>query len=188
MNWILVSLLPMVLIRKSPRKAFAAANGQFMLYEAKVYKENWFHLKLKTEKVEDIQTCRLMKSKGYRVHTLLANDQISCRMYSGYREAIQGFSKNVVNYFGGSYTMASAFALITTFGWIAFLLAGRPDLLLYYLLTLMLTRLLVSICSRQNSFLNILFLPFQQLSFVSMVILSITNKLTGRFTWKGRHI
>jgi glycosyltransferase involved in cell wall biosynthesis len=186
MNWILVSLLPMILIRNSRMVSFAAANGQFMLFRAADYKKYRFHELLKDNKVEDIEISRKMKSMGLKVHTLLANQQVSCRMYDGFRSSIYGFSKNVVNYFGNSYLATIVFGLVTTFGWLVFLVNGRIDLLLIYLAIIVLTRLFVSLASRQNPFSNILFLPLQQLSFDLMVIQSLKNKLTGKYQWKGR--
>ncbi|MFW6224298.1 MAG: glycosyltransferase family 2 protein, partial [Bacteroidota bacterium] len=79
MNWILVSLLPLVLTRRASWSSFSAANGQFMFFRAKVYHREQFHKTLKKQKVEDIAIFRLMKKKHYRVHTVLGNRQISCR-------------------------------------------------------------------------------------------------------------
>jgi len=188
MNWILVSLLPMLLIRKSSWSSFSAANGQFMLFNAADYKSNWFHMALKNEKVEDIRIMQFMKSKRYRVHTLLGNKQISCRMYNTFKESVYGFSKNVVAYFGGSYFMTLGFMLITTFGWLPFVLNGHIELLIVYLSILILTRIFVSAASKQNPLFNVLLMPLQQLSFILFVVQSIKNKLTGQYTWKNRPI
>lgn len=40
MNWILLSMLPLVLVRKSKRNSLAAANGQFMMFPASSYRPN----------------------------------------------------------------------------------------------------------------------------------------------------
>jgi chlorobactene glucosyltransferase len=188
MNWILVSLLPMLLISRSRNTAFAAANGQFMLFDGHIYRENEFHKRLRHDPVEDIEICKLMKSQGYKVHTLLGNDQISCRMYKGFRESIYGFSKNVVTFFGNSYLNAILFSLITTFGWLAFPIAGAYPEFLFYVLILLLTRIFVSVASKQHPLHNIFFMPLQQLSFVLMVIQSIKNRLSGIYIWKGRQL
>lgn len=188
MNWILVSLLPMFLIKKSRWSSFAAANGQFMLFKAKDYKKNWFHQRLKNQKVEDIKISRLMKSKAYRVDTLLGDNQIKCRMYNNFHEAVYGFSKNVTEYFGGNVAVTILFGLITSFGWTTFLYAKRFELLIFYLATLVLTRIFISIASRQNPMLNIIYMPLQQLSFILIVLQSVKNKLSQKYTWKGRTI
>lgn len=188
MNWILVSLLPMFLIKKSRWTSFAAANGQFMLFNANDYKKNWFHHIEKDQKVEDIKISRLMKSKAYRIDTLLGDNQIMCRMYGNFREAVYGFSKNVTEYFGGNVAVTILFALITSLGWISFLYAKLFELLIFYSATLILTRIFVSLSSRQNPMLNIIYMPLQQLSFIFIVLQSVKNKIAQKYTWKGRTI
>ena len=90
MNWILLSLLPLSLIRKSKNKAFSAANGQFMMFNTVTYKTLWPHEKCKSHRVEDIAIMRLFKQKGLAGDTLLGDDDISCRMYVGLDDAIAG--------------------------------------------------------------------------------------------------
>ena len=43
MNWILLSLLPLILVRKCRWSSFSAANGQFMMFRTSVYKRYRFH-------------------------------------------------------------------------------------------------------------------------------------------------
>ena len=64
MNWILLSLLPLPLIRKLKNEAFSAANGQFMMFKATTYKALWPHEKCKSHKVEDIAIMKLFKREG----------------------------------------------------------------------------------------------------------------------------
>jgi glycosyltransferase involved in cell wall biosynthesis len=188
MNWILLTLLPLTLIRHTRRSSLSAANGQFMMFQAAVYKKNLFHNKLKNERVEDIRIMRLMKSMEYRVDTLPGNDQIHCRMYNGFREAVYGFSKNVTAYFGGSYLITCMFVLLTALGWLPVLLAGPFGLFPAYLMIVILTRLVVSLISRQSPIKNILLIPLQELSLVMIVVQAVINKLKSNYVWKGRHI
>jgi glycosyltransferase involved in cell wall biosynthesis len=188
MNWILLSLLPLMLIRLSHWKSFSAANGQFMLFPASLYRENLFHQQVKNERVEDIEIMRLMKSKRLRVATLPGNHQLKCRMYGGFREAVHGFSKNVVAFFGKSYFMTVLFVLLTSLGWLPFVMASRFDLLVVYFAAVILMRLLVSIISRQNVVNNMLLIPLQELSLVFIVIQAFINKIKNRYVWKGRII
>ena len=131
---------------------------------------------------------RLMKSMAYRTDTLLGNDQIKCRMYTGYREAVYGFSKNVVAYFGGSYLFTFGFLLVTSLGWLPFLLNSEFILLYLYFSILIGTRVFVSLASRQSVITNIIYIPIQQLSFLLFVLQSVKNKLTQTYTWKERTI
>ncbi len=188
MNWILLSLLPLMLIRLSRWKSFSAANGQFMLFQATVYREFQFHRQVKLERVEDIEIMRIMKSKGLKVDTLPGNQQVKCHMYGGFREAAYGFSKNVTAFFGKNYFMTALFVFITSLGWLPFVIMGRFRLLAIYLAIVVLTRVLVSIISRQNPLKNILLIPLQELSLIGIVIQAFVNKLNNRYVWKGRII
>ncbi len=188
MNWILVSLLPLRLTRISSRTSLSAANGQFMLFDAEVYRKEKFHKTLKDQKVEDITIFRMMKSKGYKVETLLGDDSISCRMYHSWDDAVMGFSKNVFEYFGGSRLLAILFGLITTFGFI-FVILGLPViyLLLYFFMTVLL-RIIVSLASRQNVFFNIILAPLQQISFLYITFKALSLQKKKATQWKGRNI
>lgn len=114
MNWILLSLLPMPLIRKSRRPSLAAANGQFMLFPAEIYKKFQFHQRFRGERVEDVAIIRFLKKNGEKVETFLGKDNIYCRMYNNLREAIEGFSKNIFLFFGNSIALTILYALLIT--------------------------------------------------------------------------
>jgi len=188
MNWVLVGLLPLILTRISSWTSFSAANGQFMMFRAVVYQRFRFHEELKGAMVEDIEIFRLMKEKGLRTHTALGSDEITCRMYGSWREAIEGFSKNVLEYFGGHALMAILFALLTTLGFVPVLLylPGRPFLI--FLLLMIINRVITSFLSGQPVLLNILLAPFQQLSLWVMIIRALMNKTRHSMTWKGRNL
>lgn len=188
MNWILVSLLPLVLTRRSSRASFSAANGQFMLFAADVYHRHQFHQAVKHHKVEDILIFRMMKRQGLKVQTLLSNGMIRCRMYTGFLDAIHGFSKNVFEFFGGSMMAGLAFALITTFGWLPiWIVWGYSGLLLFIISTLML-RIFVSLSSRQSLLYTVLLAPLQQLAFIVVISVAVYNTFKKNTRWKGRLI
>lgn len=186
MNWILVSFLPLVLTRASSWPSFAAANGQFMLFDATIYRRHQFHEAVKHHKVEDILIFRMMKQKGMKVQTLLSNGLIWCRMYSGFQDAVHGFSKNVFEFFGGSKVGGLAFALITSFGFIpVWMVWGYPGVLLYFAAALML-RLLVALSSRQSLLYTVILAPLQQLAFLVVISVALYNTFRKKTRWKGR--
>ncbi len=186
MNWILVSLLPLVMTRFSSWKSFSAANGQFMLFDAKIYREHFFHSFVKLNAVEDIQIFRMMKKMKYRTETLLSNGQIKCRMYNGFSQAVEGFSKNIPAFFGGSVLFTLAFTLITTFGWAIVLIYMSLYVFIIFAAGTLFLRVLVSWASRQNCYENVLYAPLQQLVFAYIAFRSLMIKKTGQIVWKGR--
>lgn len=94
----------------------AAANGQFMFFDALHYKQINPHAAVRNNKVEDIAIARLYKQAQLGVACLLGNNTITCRMYTNFNEACNGFAKNVLQFFGGSALIAFLFLMVTTWG------------------------------------------------------------------------
>jgi glycosyltransferase involved in cell wall biosynthesis len=188
MNWILVSLLPLKLIRESRFSSLSAANGQFMLFKADVYHKEQFHKALKNKNVEDIAISRLMKEKGYKIQTLLGNSEIRCRMYRSWPEAVQGFSRNMFYFFGGSKMATFGFALITILGFIPILLSLPLKYVFFYFSVIIMIRVFVSLWSRQNIPYNLFLAPFQQLTFLFIIVRAAMLQFKKATRWKGRLI
>ena len=188
MNFILLSLLPLVLVRKIKFPSIAAANGQFMLFHADTYRENQPHKEMQTSLVEDIEIAQFFKRKKLRVACLPGNENISCRMYSGWKDAIHGFSKNVIMFFGKSVVLTLAFWFITTFGFIFIYVTLPLKIFWMYLGSLLLIRILISISSRQNILKNIVLLILQQITLGLFIYRAISNRLKKQYQWKGRNI
>jgi len=188
MNYILVSLLPLVLVRKTKYPSLAAANGQFMFFGAAEYSSMKPHEKMKHEKVEDIAIARTFKDSGLKVACLLGDESISCRMYNGFSEAVNGFSKNVIAFFGNSFIIALLFWLITTLGFLPILFELPPITFAVYLLVYLSARIIISLASRQSVFYNILFIIPLQVSLFLFIYNAFINKYFRKFKWKGRNI
>lgn len=188
MNYILLSLLPLFLVRRSGFSSISAANGQFMFFDTDIYRAFEPHKRFKHEKVEDIQIARFLKKKKMKIACLTGNDDISCRMYDNYEEAMEGFSKNVAAFFGNSYLLAIIFWLITFTG-IIWIMTFLPWFYtpIYILITAG-TRIFISITSRQKVADNIL-LHYTQLYNLGLLIKrSIKHKRNKTYQWKGRNI
>jgi glycosyltransferase involved in cell wall biosynthesis len=188
MNYILLSLLPLVLVRKSNFQSLAAANGQFMLFNSKIYKELLPHEKMKSSKVEDIEIARYLKQNKIPVACLTGNETITCRMYECFNEAVNGFSKNVITFFGNSFAVAILFWLVTTFGFLTVLFGLNSSAFFLYLLIILVARIIISFISKQNIILNLVLLIPQQLTLGLFIYQAFMNKLNKQHQWKGRNI
>jgi chlorobactene glucosyltransferase len=188
MNYILLSLLPLILVRKSVLPSLAAANGQFMLFKADAYRKTRPHLVMKDNKVEDIAISRFYKKHGKTVSCLLGDDRIMCRMYNSFSGSVNGFSKNVAEFFGNSYLLAIVFWLITTFGFIVVLVYLPLWSFSIYISAYILTRVAISISSHQNILRNIICILPLQVSMGMFIWKSVINKIKGKYLWKGRNI
>ncbi len=188
MNYILVSLLPLVLVRKFKFPSLAAANGQFMFFNAKKY--NWAkpHEKVRDIKVEDIMISRMYKKFGLHTGCLLGDDSITCRMYTGFNAAVQGFSKNVIAFFGNSFILAILFWLMTTAGFIPVLSQFKFVFFIEYIILYVSTRIIISVASRQNIIDNLLYILPLQFSLFAFISKASLNKIFKKLEWKGRNI
>ncbi|MFO7619916.1 MAG: glycosyltransferase family 2 protein [Bacteroidales bacterium] len=188
MIYILLSLLPLILVRKSAYPAFAAANGQFMMFDSAAYRLFEPHEKMKNDMVEDISTARYLKNKKQKIACMTGDDTIRCRMYAGFSDAVNGFSKNVAAFFGNSLILAILFWVVTTFGFIVVISAFSPLVIILYFSAYLLTRVLVSSVSEQNILQNILLLIPQQFSCGLFVLKAVINEINKKHQWKGRYI
>jgi glycosyltransferase involved in cell wall biosynthesis len=188
MHYILLTLLPLILVRKTGFSSLAAANGQFMLFNAEVYKNNLPHEKMKNDKVEDIKIARYYKNEKIKIACITGKESVSCRMYSGFLEAVHGFSKNVTQFFGNSFFLSILFWLITTVGFIAAFLGLSKSIFILYLTIFILTRITVSIAAKQSVLMNLIFLIPQQLALGLFVLKAVVHRYKKQYEWKGRNI
>jgi cellulose synthase/poly-beta-1,6-N-acetylglucosamine synthase-like glycosyltransferase len=193
MNWILVSLLPMVMVRTCRWTSFSGANGQFMLFDSVIYKRFRWHELVKSDPVEDIRISRLMKKKRFRTATLLSGGQISCRMYESREQAVNGFSKNIGQFFGNSLIWMLTFTLLTTLAPLTLVILSSffrlSSLAFYlYLLLALLVKTLTTLLSRQNLFKNLFFWIPQLIMLPLLVWKSVRYRFGGKIEWKGRQV
>ncbi len=186
MNFILLSLLPLILVWKSAYKSLAAANGQFMFFDAAKYHELSPHEKVNGSMVEDIEIARYFKRKNVKIVCTTGISGIKCRMYEGFREAVNGFSKNVFAFFGNSPLLSILFWFFTTFGFIFVALTFTVTWVGVYLGILILTRIIISFISKQNIVLNLILAIPQQFALGWIICSALINRHIRQYQWKGR--
>jgi len=188
MNWILLSLLPLILVRKSGWKSFSAANGQFMFFDANAYKQHLPHQQFKHNQVEDIAILRFFKKLKLNVATLLGDENIQCSMYNNKQEAVDGFSKNIFQFFGGSKAVTIIFALFTTLSPFYLLLIKNTTAFFIYIAFILFIRIFVSLASKQSASNNVMTMMVQQAIFVQIICTSILQHKNKNIVWKDRNI
>lgn len=188
MNWILQSLLPMILVQKTKFPSLSAANGQFMMFDAENYRKNQWHSKVRNQHVEDIRLAGMIKTEGLKMAVLLGNKDIFCRMYSAWEEAILGFSRNIHEYFGGKRLVMLAFWLIIIAGPFLVWSAFGINFLGIAILLIIINRMLVALAARQNVLLSVLLHPVQMFNFTAIVFYNLYRRIKKETEWKGRKI
>lgn len=188
MNWILLSLLPLPLVRRAKNKAFSAANGQFMMFNAVTYKTIWPHQKCKSHRVEDIAIMKLFKNKGLAIDTRLGDSDISCRMYFGLDTAIEGFTKNIFQFFGNSIFATIFFGFITTIAPFVIYFTMGLWWAVAYITGILSIRFFVSLASQQSVIQNLVLALPQHLVFLAIITKGLVNDKRKKLLWKGRNI
>lgn len=187
MNYILLTLLPLIFVRISPFSSHAAANGQFMLFDADIYKREQPHNEFKTSAVEDIAIARSYKRKKIKIACLTGERRIQCRMYHSYTDSLNGFSKNIFMFFGNSKLFAFLFWFFATFG-IVFVAISNYQLLWGYLNFMLITQVLYALASKQDIGLTIIGFPIHLIFMFQVMCKAIYSKNKKNYQWKGRNI
>lgn len=187
-NVILTSLLPLPLTAYIPLSILAAANGQFMMFNAESYHNHKFHEKLRTAAVEDVAIAQYIKKMGLRMRTALAPKGLTCRMYHGYSEALEGLARSARFFFGGSIVAGWIYVFFSLAGWIPIAITMHPIWLAIYFLLLLTMRIFVATASHQSVLKNIALMPFQQIALFHLFVTATKQIITGKTKWKGRDI
>jgi len=188
MHYILLNLLPLRLVYLVKNSTVAAASGQFMFFDAEVYRQKEWHKQVKDRVVEDVEIMRLIKSSGFNGEALLANGMISCRMYKGYTEAVNGFSKNFLAGFNYSIFTLLIYLVIVIGGPMIVITTLNLQLILFMFSLILLTRIMISLSSSQNAWLNVLLHPLQMVNLTIIAFMAIQKYLTKTTVWKGRQV
>lgn len=180
-DYILYSMLPLWLTYKTPFPSLAAANGQWLIFNAQTYEALGGHAAVKKEIVEDVEFSRLAKRKGFKILTASGRDLIFARMYHNAQQVWQGFSKNA---FGLTGHHTPTFLILLT---LMFLSQVLPLITLWFsglafisaliLATHMLIRLLMALKFKLPLWSGVFMFPAS--AFMTILI--------GINSWKGYH-
>jgi len=189
MKWLLLSFLPLKQVYSSKNNSFVAANGQFIMFDKNVYNKIGGHKTVANSIVEDMEFARLTKQNGMKIMTALGNDSVFCNMYSDFKSAFWGFSKN---YFSGFNISVFAFLTLQLFFVMLFILPYVLIFLnIYFLMPLIiviLSRLLLTYMTKENYVINVLLHPIQMTVLIAVGINSVTALKRKKILWKGREI
>lgn len=184
---ILLSLLPLFLIRRCRWSSFSAANGQMMLFHGATYRRYRFHERVRDRMAEDIEIMRLIKRLRLRGDTLVGRKEIECRMYRSYSEGVNGFSRNIFSMFGNSLAFLLLYALTGLIGWVILLFLPWQFVVSYFIMVIAINAMIARI-SRQRLSENLLWLLPGIAAFYHIAFLALRRRANNNFEWKGRKI
>lgn len=188
MHYILLNLLPLKLVYLVKNQTVAAASGQFMLFDAGVYRHYQWHQQVKDKVVEDVEIMRRVKASKCNGEALMANGMISCRMYKGYEDAINGFSKNFLAAFNYNILWFLIYIVLIIGGPMIVIMTLNLQLILFMAGLIGLMRTMISLSAGQNAWRNVFLHPAQMFSLTFVAFLAVQRHLTKTMIWKGRKI
>jgi len=93
-------VIPLFLNRFTKMTCFSAAVGQFIVIKHEVFKAIGGCTEFKKKTSEDIYMSRLVKRRGYSTRFINITEHVNCRMYDGYKNAVEGIGKNIFDFLG----------------------------------------------------------------------------------------
>lgn len=103
---------PAFLVTPRRPRWFAAGGGAGNLVRRSVYEAVGGHEALRASVVDDVRLATEVKSAGYPTEMVLADDLVAVRMYRGFREVWDGFTKNVAYVLNGFLGAVVGFWLV----------------------------------------------------------------------------
>ncbi|MEJ5203265.1 MAG: glycosyltransferase [Anaerolineales bacterium] len=194
--WAFFSFTPLALAYRLRLPWLSNAVGQFMVFRREAYVAIGGHRKTADSITEDLRLAQRMKAHGLRWRVINAAGLLSCRMYAGFAEAWEGFSKNLFAAFG-----FRLLPYLFVFVWLAVLFYLPPGLLLGYaagavsqgsplvwLLCIALALLIWLLPYRQLRLPLYLAFLYPLTLFVNELVAlrSLWASLRGALSWKGR--
>jgi chlorobactene glucosyltransferase len=189
---LLYSSLVLWLTYRSRFSSLAAANGQWIAFQCKIYHDLDGHQAVQQQIVEDVELSRLAKRKGIKILTGAGTGIVYGHMYHSTREVWEGFSKNL---FGLVSNKSIPFFLILISLFMIYILpyflAFNPDFLVPSAIAISLNvvlRLVLAVRFRHPVLLSTIFHPISMIITILIGLNSFRKVKWGKIHWKGRNI
>jgi chlorobactene glucosyltransferase len=187
--------IPLSFNRRFKNGTFAAAVGQFIIIKSDVFRQIGGFESVKKKTSEDVYFVRYIREHGYKTMFLDIKDHVRCRMYDGYRAAMQGIGKNIFDFF----QQRSAVILVIALAVLFFLFLPFPLLIIEalthgaHLLQVSFVNILFTLTwtilfiDRKINWVYALLWPLMFLNLLYMAAWSWFRTVSGKgFLWKGR--
>ena len=147
---------------------------------------------LQNRVIDDVALARQIKRAGFGVRAYTACDDVRVRMYDGFREIVDGFTKNVAFLFPSSAAVLALVFFFTALAWApyAVLLSGAGGtaraLAAGAIAAILLGRLAVARLTR-TPFWSAVFHPLMVTVWAGIAVRSVARRaLSGTVVWRGR--
>ena len=189
LQWSWMSTLPLGIAERSSRPSLSAANGQFLVVDAKIYHRAGGHAAVAGEVLEDIALLRAIKSVGGLGGVGAGAHLAQCRMYHGHREIREGYRKSLWSAFGspaGAVGVVAMLVLAYIVPAVAALTGSRIGLLGYA--AGVASRAISASVTGGRAWPDALAHPLSIAGFAALTADSLQAHRRDRLRWKGRSL
>jgi len=196
--WALMAFYPLGLafILRWPWLSFTI--GQFMLFRREVYFAVGGHAAVRDDVVDDMALGRNVTAAGFRWRLMDGTALVRCRMYHSFREAWQGFSKNLFPVLG-----RRVLPFLFVYGWLGWVIFQPWVVIISAWLGLPLDldvgKALIAVGLALSLFgiayarlrvplYLVAFYPLTMALNLAIGLYSVVLSLQGRASWKGRRL
>jgi len=190
--------IPLFLNRFTKKASyFSAAIGQYIAIKRSVFDAIGGCETFKKKTSEDIYMSRYVKRMGYTTRFLNICEQVKCRMYNGYRDAVEGIGKNIFDFLGKNTLLIFVVGIALTFFLIfpfplliGGILVKSPWILHILVVNILytLTWLFMFLGQRLNWWYGI-FWPLMYINLLYLAFWSWFRTVSGKgFLWKDRKV
>ncbi len=176
-----------------PADRLAAANGQFLLIERETYFAVGGHQAVGRSVLEDVDLASNVKRSRRAIRFRYAPDALSTRMYRGFGDMVEGWTKNLALLFPEALTMAAWRLLDVLLLLLPLLLIALPYLVVWQRLAILLLwartvfRFYRRVARSNFSFLHCALAPLGLPLFVALLVRSwLRHRIFHQVAWKGR--
>lgn len=188
----LATVYPMAQVN-DPERRLAAANGQFLMVERDAYFAVGGHKAVGRSVLEDVELASNVKRSKRAIRFRYAPDALSTRMYRGFRDMVEGWTKNLVLLFPHALALAAWRFLDVILLLLPLLIVALPYLVFWQQAAILLLwlRTLVRFYNRvarsHFPFLDCVVSVFGLPLFIALLVRSwMKHKLFHQVAWKGR--
>jgi hypothetical protein len=189
LQWSWLTFLPLRLAERSPRLSLSAANGQLLAVRRDAYERAGGHAAVRSEVVEDVALLRAVKQAGGRGGVADGTGLADCRMYAGWPELRDGYTKSLSAAFGspaGAAGVTGLLALAYLVPPVAALLGSKTGLAGYA--AGVTGRVLTARRTGGRAWPDALAHPVSVAAFGWLTARSLRAHRAGTLAWKGRRL
>jgi glycosyltransferase involved in cell wall biosynthesis len=189
LQWSWLTFLPLRIAESAPRPSLAVANGQFLIVRRAAYERAGGHFVVRRFVLDDIELARALRHTGAHGGLVDGTHLAACRMYHGWQELREGYSKSLWAAFGSPAGAAAAMLLLNVayvIPAVAALFRSRAGLAGYLAATL--GRVISARVTGGRLWPDVLAHPASVLAMTLLMARSVSRHRRGTLTWKLRPI